>query len=493
MNSRLSIISTLTLTASIAGTLSAESANDRKQNQKNIVVILVDDLGRNDLACYGSTFYETPNLDKFASESMLFTNGYAAHPVCSPTRAAIMTGKNPCRKEINITDWIKGERRKREKLKGPEMNYNLPLEEVTIAEALKKAGYATWFLGKWHLGETEKHWPKAQGFDVNIGGYSKGSPRGGYYSPYKNPKLKDGPKGEYLTDRLTNEAINLLEKRNKNKPFFLFLSFYTVHAPIQACKRHLAKFEEKQKKLPLLDKKFIPEKRGKTRPRQDNPQYASMIYAMDENVGRLLKALKKDNLYNDTVIFFTGDNGSLTTKEKRPGPSCVLPMRGGKGWTYEGGIRVPFIVRDPDAAKRGVRCSVPVVNTDFYATILDYCGLPQKKEQHKDSVDLKALIEGKTDSLSRTEPMVWHYPHYHGSGWVPGSAILEGHWKLIQSYHDETIELYNLENDIGEKKNLAEKFPEKTAMLMKKMHNYLKKVGASMPEKNPNYNLKQKK
>jgi arylsulfatase A-like enzyme len=493
MKNKKSLISTLVFSAPLLTAFSAETTTTAPKNRKNIVVILVDDLGRNDLGCYGSTFYETPNIDKLAKESMLFTNGYAAHPVCSPTRAAIMTGKNPCRKEVNITDWIRGNRPKEEKLIGPEMNFDLPLSEETIAEALKSAGYATWFIGKWHLGETEKFWPKAQGFDVNIGGYSKGSPRGGYYSPYKNPKLKDGPKGEYLTDRLTNEAINLLEKRDKSRPFFLFLSFYTVHAPIQACKRYLKKFQEKAAKLPEIEKNFITEKGAKTRIRQDNPKYASMIYAMDENVGRLLDVLKKEGLNSNTVLFFTGDNGSLTTLRRHPGPSCLSPMRAGKGWAYEGGIRVPFIVRDPDLQAQNTVCNVPVVNTDFYATILDYCGLPQKPEQHKDSIDLKPLIEGKTTSVMRKTPLVWHYPHYHGSGWTPGSAIREGKWKLVESYQDGSVELYDLQNDLGEHKDLAKKYPEKTSMLLKKMHDYLDKVGASMPKKNPNYKNKTKK
>ena len=490
MKNKRSFISTLVVSFPLLTSISAEKSLPNPENPKNIVVILVDDLGRNDLGCYGSTFYETPNIDKLAKESILFTNGYAAHPVCSPTRAAIMTGKNPCRKEINITDWIRGDRRKKEKLMGPKINYNLPLSEVTIAEALKDAGYITWFIGKWHLGETEKFWPEAQGFNVNIGGYSKGSPRGGYYSPYKNPKLKDGPKGEYLTDRLTNEAVNLIKERDKNRPFFLFLSFYTVHTPIQACRRYLKKFQDKAAKLPVIEKNFINEKGAKTRVRQDNPEYASMIYAMDENVGRLLDALEKEGLDKNTVIFFTGDNGSLTTLRRQPGPSCLLPMRAGKGWAYEGGIRVPFIVRDPDLHTKGTVCSVPVVNTDFYATILDYCGLPQKPEQHKDSIDLKPLIEGKVTSVIRKNPMVWHYPHYHGSGWTPGSAIREGRWKLIESYQDGNVELYDLQNDLGEHHDLSKKLPEKSSQLLQKMHDYLEGVGAAMPKKNPRYKYK---
>lgn len=455
--------------------------------KKNIVVILVDDLGANDLVCYGSTFHDTPNIDELAAEGMLFTQGYAAHPVCSPTRAAMMTGKNPCRKEVNITDWIPGHRVKTNKLLGPAISQDLPLKEVTIAETLKANGYSTWFVGKWHLGKKETHWPKAQGFDVNIGGWTTGSPAGGYYAPYKNPVLKQGPDGEYLPDRLTNEAIQLVETRDKDKPFFLYLSFYTVHTPIQACKRHLAKYEEKLKSLPeQTGGTTIKDRHGISRLRQDNPAYASMIYAMDENVGRLMKALKDNGVDKDTVILFTGDNGSLTTKPGTPGPTSVRPLRAGKGWTYEGGIRVPFIIRDLDSEHRGQKSDFPVVNTDFYATIMDYCALEEKPELHKDSLNLKALVDGE-ESIERSEPLVWHYPHYHGSGFPPGTAIREGDWKLLESYHDGTVELYNINSDVGESENLANQFPEKVAQLRQKMQEYLVKVGAAMPVENPNY------
>ncbi|MBF0199519.1 MAG: sulfatase-like hydrolase/transferase, partial [Planctomycetes bacterium] len=242
----------------------------------NVVVILVDDLGMKDIACYGSTLHDTPNIDKLAQHSVRFTNGYSAHPVCSPTRAAIMTGKNPCRKEISITDWIPGVRPKNRKLTGPAIKQELPLKEITIAEELKNAGYATWFLGKWHLGETEKHWPKAQGFDVNIGGWAVGSPKGGYYAPFKNPCLPKVPEGTYLPDYLTSEAIKLVKERDEKKPFLLYLSFYTVHTPIQACKRHLAKYEQKVAKLPTLEKDVVQERYGISKIRQDNASYASM-------------------------------------------------------------------------------------------------------------------------------------------------------------------------------------------------------------------------
>ncbi len=310
----------------------------------NFVFILVDDLGWADVGCNGSTFYETPNIDALANSGMRFTDAYAACPVCSPTRAAIMTGKYPPR--VDITDWIPGQNPKYRKLKTPEDRANLALEEVTIAEALKEAGYATFFAGKWHLGG-EGFFPEDQGFDINLGGHHRGSPPGGYYSPYMNPKLKDGPQGEYLTDRLTDESIKFMEA-NKDKPFLLYLSLYTVHTPIQACRRHLEKFQMKAKDLPHADRAdFVKERDGWTKQVQDNPAYASMVYAMDENVGRLMKKLDELKLTDNTVVIFTSDNGGLATLSAKRAPTAEAPLRAGKGWCYEGGIRVPLIVRAP--------------------------------------------------------------------------------------------------------------------------------------------------
>jgi len=452
----------------------------------NVVVILVDDLGWNDLSCYGSEFYETPNIDAMAKGGIRFTDGYASHPVCSPTRAAIMTGKNPCREAINITDWIPGEQRQKEKLLPPTLNNNLPQSETTIAETLQNAGYATWHLGKWHLGETAASWPKAHGFDVNVGGYHRGQPDA-YYTPYGNPNLEDGPAGEYLTDRLTSEAIHLLETRDAEKPFFMYLPFYTVHTPIQACQRHLPRFKEKRAAMGMTDKTPVKkEGRGTTRMRQDNAAYASMVYAMDENVGRLLDALKSTGVDENTMVILLGDNGGLSTLEWGSGPTCLLPLRAGKGWGYEGGTRVPFIIDDPQV-ESGSICSEPIVATDIYATVLDRCGLSFRPKQATDSVSLLPLLKNPDGKLKRSQPLVWHYPHYHGSGWVPGSAIREGDWKLVEFYEDGIVELYNLKDDIGEQNDLAEKYPEKATALKKKLDAYLKSSGAAMPVPNPNF------
>jgi arylsulfatase A-like enzyme len=481
--------STLTCLALFSALLlSFNSVSAKSDRSPNVVVVLVDDLGAMDIAAYGSSFYETPNIDALAERGVLFTAGYAGHPVCSPTRAAIMTGKNPARSEVNITDWIPGVMPKNRKLLGPAINNDLPLQEVTIAEALKEEGYATWFLGKWHLGETEEFWPEFQGFDVNIGGYSSGGPRGGYYAPWKNPRLPEVPEGTYLPDYLTDEAIRLIEARDEGKPFLLYLSFYTVHTPIQASKRHLKQYEQKLQTLPPQEgETYVQRKYERSRARQDNPAYASMVHAMDENVGRLLEALEAEGIDDNTLILFTGDNGGLTGGTTRVGPTSALPLRAGKGYTYEGGIRVPYILRAPCGVGAGSVLSEPVIVTDIFATILDFCDLPLQPELHTDSVSLKPLVASAVDSLERKSPLVWHYPQYHGTGFAPGSAIRVGDWKLVESYEYETIELYNLKDDPSELNDLAAARPEIAADLQQQMHAYFAEVGASMPVANPNY------
>ena len=304
------------------------NVNQDFENKKNVVFILVDELGWNDLACYGSTFYETPNIDRLAAQGHVFTNAYTPNPVCSPTRAAILTGRYPSR--IGITDWIPGSDPKNMPLLGPEDLHELPLEEVTIAETLKEEGYKTFYAGKWHLGD-KNFLPENQGFDINKGGHHKGSPPGGYYSPYNNPKLTDGEEGEYLTDRLTNESISFMES-NKDNPFLLYLSFYTVHTPIEACKRYLEKFQAKQRLLQDSIAILEPEGSGQTLLNQYNPEYASMIYALDDNVGRLLDKLETLELMDDTLVIFTSDNGGLSTlMNNRTAPTSVRPLRAGKG------------------------------------------------------------------------------------------------------------------------------------------------------------------
>jgi len=355
-------------------------------------------------------------------------------------------------------------------------------------EALKKVGYRTFFAGKWHLGGPG-FYPEEQGFDINKGGHEKGSPPGGYYSPYKNPKLESGPEGEYLPDRLADESIRFMEDLSRDDggvPFLLFLSFYTVHTPIQASKRHVEHYEEKAEGLPEVDEPaHIAERAGVTKQRQDNPAYASMVHAMDENVGRVLDAVDRLGMTDDTVIVFMSDNGGLSTLGRPSAPTANLPLRAGKGWCYEGGIREPMIIRAPGVAEPGSTCSVPVTSTDFYPTMLELSGLAPRPAQHADGLSLVPLL---TDSgaLDR-QAIFWHYPHYHGSTWTPGAAVRAGDWKLIEFYEEDKAELYNLRDDIGERDELSDRHPAKKAELLAMLHDWQKSVGAKMPTPNPDH------
>lgn len=457
---------------------------DKETKRQNFVFILVDDLGWTDLGYAGSSFYETPNIDALSKASIQFTNAYASASICSPSRASIMTGKHPAR--VNITDWLPGDDPKSEKLVGPADLNELPLKEVTIAEVLKQNGYTTFFAGKWHLGD-KGFLPQDQGFDKNIGGGHMGQPPGGYYSPYENKYLPDGPDGEYLTDRLTNESIKFIDTINDN-PFFLFLTYYTVHTPIQANKRHIDKFKQKLKtldNLALLEKK---EGKAMTNLAQRNPEYASMLYALDENIGKLIAKLKEEGLYKNTTIIFTSDNGGLTTLA--PGydfeaPTSVLPLRGGKGWLYEGGIRVPLLIKPANYNEQDKVVTEPVIGHDFFPTILYQAKIEIEKNLEIDGVDLTPLINGVKD-FDREE-LYWHYPHYHGSGWTPGAAIRQGDWKLIEFYETGNVELYNLSEDISEKNNLTLEHPEKVDMLKERLHELQKSMNANKAIVNPKY------
>ncbi len=449
----------------------------------NVVFLLVDDLGWSDLGCYGSTFYDTPNLDQLATQSVRFTNAYAACPVCSPTRAAIMTGRHPVR--VGITDWIPGlsnEWVDDPLLITPQDIHNLPLEEVTLAEVFKENGYSTFFTGKWHLGETEEYWPLSQGFDENKGGNYKGSPTfpdgDRYYSPYGNPTLSDGPVGEYLTDRLTNESIGFIEASGKD-PFLLYLSFYTVHTPIQGCDAYDDLYMKKSLALPDSGRMVHrQEHEGVTRMNQSDYKYTAMVRSMDTNVGRIIDKLKETGNYENTIIIFTSDNGGLSTS-RNGGPTSVLPLRAGKGWCYEGGIRVPLLVRYPGIQDQGSTCAQPATSMDYFPTLLELAGLDSEPELHVDGRSLVSVLEDP--EMVEERILVWHYPHYHGSNWRPGSAIRENQWKLIEFYENQSVELYDLASDPGEQHNLAQKLPERAESLREKMHQQLQGMGASYP------------
>ena len=457
--------------------------------QTNFLFFLVDDMGWADIGVNGSKFHETPHIDRLAATGMRFTQGYAACPVCSPTRASIMTGRHPVR--VDITDWIPGQsNRATNKLLHPQDRNNLAHDEVTIAEQLKKHGYQTFFAGKWHLG-SEGHWPEDQGFDINIGGHHRGSPPGGYYAPWTNPALKSKKKGEYLTERLTEESVKFLEKRDVNKPFLLYLSYYNIHTPIQPYKKRIDHYTAKAAKIFKGKTPTQKEHEGTTRMRQDNAALASMVAAVDDSVGTLLGKLKELKLDENTVVIFFSDNGGLSTRGgKRFGPGCNLPLRASKGWLYEGGVREPTIIRAPGVTKPGSVSHKPMVSMDFFPTMLELAGLPAQTKLHADGQSLVSQLKGN-DSGSRT--LYWHYPHYHGSSWKPGAAIRDGDWKLIEFYHHEKIELYNLAEDIGEQKNLAASHPQKAVELRAKLVAWQKQLKAKMPLPNPAYQAPTKK
>ncbi|MDR1960246.1 MAG: sulfatase [Planctomycetaceae bacterium] len=440
----------------------------------NIVFFLVDDLGYMDIGAYNpNTFYETPNVNRLAEEGIRFTNGYTACCVCSPTRFSIMTGKYPARNDC--TNWFGAA--DSGKFLGAAYNDRMALEEVTLAEAFKEAGYKTAYVGKWHLGPAEEFWPEKQGFDVNIAGCQKGNPGpGGYFSPYNNPRLADGPKGEYLTDRLTEEAVRQIEAM-KESPFLLYFAFYQVHTPLLAPEPLIEKYREKAKRLNLPvdgDEVYLEEderqangKPQQIRKVQSHPVYAAMVESMDTAVGRVLETLEKEHLLENTVICFVSDNGGLARN-----PTSNLPLRAGKTWLYEGGHRVPFIIRLPNG-KSGVS-DVPVITNDFYPTLLELAGLPLKPQQHLDGVSLQPLLNGKT-SLDR-EALYWHYPHY---GVFPAGAVRKGDWKFIRRYEDGRVQLYNLKDDPYEQHDLAEEKPEFAARLAKQHDQWLQSVNAN--------------
>lgn len=448
------------------------------EEKPNIVFILADDLGWADLGCYGSTFYETPNIDRLAKQGMRFTDAYAAAPVCSPTRASILTGKYPAR--LRITDWLPGQKDKPEqRLRRLEMQRFLPPGEFTIAEALKSGGYKTAFFGKWHLGEEPEHRPEHHGFNLNLGGCGKGTPPS-YFSPYQLPNLPDGPEGEYLTDRLTSEAIRFIE-HNRGGPFLVYLSHYAVHNPLEAKPALLEKYKAKAAKPPAgKSPEFLDDSGRPVRQVQNNAAYAAMVESLDENVGRILDKLAELGIEKNTIIIFTSDNGGLSTAEGSP--TSNLPLRAGKGWPYEGGVREPLLIKWPGTTRPESICSKAVSSPDFFPTLLAMADLPPLPWQHLDGTSFAPELAGR-DSAER--PIFWHYPHYSNQGGSPFGAVRLGDFKLIELYEDKRVELYDLRSDLGEKHNLADKMPAKTATLRDLLHNWRKELKAQMPTDNP--------
>jgi arylsulfatase A len=453
----------------------------------NVVLVLVDDLGWTDLACFGSKYYETPHLDKLATQGMKFTNAYAACAVCSPTRAAVMTGRYPAR--TGITDWI------RARFQGGKIPANgknssgyvggrnqpvlcprnplwLESEEITVAEALKPAGYTSCHIGKWHLGP-DAWYPEKQGFDFNYGGCDYGQPPS-YFDPYKNGRLKQGiptlkprKKGEYLTDREGDEAVKFITD-HKDKPFFLYFANYAVHTPIQGRADLIAKY----KKKPTTNQK--------------NATYAAMVHSVDVAVGKITKVLDELKLADNTLVIFTSDNGGLL------GPTHNAPLRAGKGHPYEGGIRVPLIVRWPGVVKPGTLSREPVISVDYLPTIMEATGAKLPKDHEIDGMSLVAHLKADGKTKLDREAIFWHFPHYRGRI-GPYSIVRSGDWKLLRWWATDKAELYDLNSDLSEKTDLAASQPDRVKQLRGVLDAHLAKVGARLPKKNPAYASRTKK
>jgi arylsulfatase A-like enzyme len=474
--------------SSAASKKTAERAADPRPN---FVVFVADDLGATDLGCYGSTFYETPHLDQLARDGARFTAAYAACPVCSPSRASLLTGRWPQR--TGVTDYIGAPVPENWDRNTPLLPARyapqLALEEITLAEALKAAGYPTFFAGKWHLGG-EAFWPERQGFDFNFGGTDKGGPYGGkgYFSPYANKRLTDGPPGEHLPDRLASEAARFIAN-HREKPFLVYLPFYDVHTPLQARADLLKKYEDKRRRLGL-ETRWGREEPREIRLTQDLPVYAAMVEAMDQAVGKVLAALDEHGLRENTLVIFTSDNGGLATGEYSMSNGLATanaPLRAGKGWLYEGGVREPFIARWPAKIKAGATSDAPVSSPDLMPTLLAAAGASAPAPL--DGADLAPLFAGGKFTTERA--LFWHYPHYGNQGGAPGAAIRRGAWKLIEWFEDDRVELFDLARDPGETANLAASEPQRVEVLRAELHAWQKEVGAQFPTRNPRHDPSQ--
>jgi arylsulfatase A len=433
----------------------------------NIVFMLIDDMGGTDLGCYGSQYYETPHIDQLAKDGIKFTQAYSACTVCSPSRAAILTGKAPAR--LHLTDWITGQERPFARLSIPKWQMYLSVDEETIAERLQTKGYTTANIGKWHLGDSS-HRPQDHGFDVNIGGTEQGSPPS-YFSPYKIATLPDGPEGEFLPDRLTTEAIQFIQK-NKDRPFFLYFPHYAVHTPIMGKEEVIAKYRAKP-----------------GTPGHNNPVYAALVESVDDSVGRLRQTLKELNLSENTLFIFTSDNGGLSNQVNasgwKRGPTDNSPARLGKGGPYNGGVSIPLLMSWPAKIAPGSTTETPVISYDHLPTLLAATQTPLKAGQITDGESLLPLIT-QQGQLKR-DAIYWHYPHYHQGSSTPYSAIRDGNWKLLHFFEDDRLELYDLSRDPGEMDNLAPLQPELTQRLLKRLQDWRAEVSAQLPTSNPNY------
>lgn len=496
-------------------------AQEGRGRSPNVVFFLVDDLGWRDVGCYGSGFYETPNIDRLANDGVRFTQAYAACHVCSPTRASILTGKYPAR--LKITDWLPGRKDYRfQKLKNASILQQLPFEEVTLAETLKGHGYRTAIFGKWHLGE-EPSGALAHGFDLQVPRWNKGWPRTGYHAPFRMDGLSDSG-GDYLTDRLTDEALGFIES-NQDQPFFLYLSHFAVHDPIHGRPDLVEKYREKlamqsdvegsefilegnpddadpltREELDALirEKEFeeyriLPRRTVKIKQRQDNIEFAAMVESMDESLGRVRAKLDSLGLTENTIVIFFSDNGGMSAANfgnprRVVDPSNFdaaystsnLPLRGAKGWLYEGGIRVPMIVHWPGRGHEGTVVGEPVISSDFYPSILEMTGLEFMPQQHVDGVSFVPALQGKA---FRRGAIYWHFPHYSNHGaQSPGGAIRFGNYKLLDYFENGSVQLFDLKNDPGEQRDLSAKLPQKAGELLALLERWRDSVSANRME-----------
>lgn len=468
----------LTVTGLVTTMATGLQAETKTSSNKplNIVFLLVDDLGWTDFGCFGSDLYKTPNIDRLASRGLRFTNAYAACTVCSPTRAAAMTGMYPGR--LHVTDFITGGKFPLSKLRIPDWTQRLEHRHTSIAEVFQAAKYRTIHIGKWHLmprgtPEMNDYLPQRHGFDVNIGGNQWGAP-GSYFFPYASRRREigvlppGGKQGDYLTDRLTDEALKQLDQHHE-KPFFLYFPYYNVHTPLQGKADLVAHYKAQVR--PTM--------------KHQHAVYASMIHSVDESVGRIVKKLKSLKIADRTLIVLTGDNGGLDRGGK---PTDNAPLRAGKGSAYEGGVRVPLIVFWPGVTPAGQVSAEPVITCDFYPTFLEASGLPGNAAHNAkvDGVSLLPLLKDPQHQLKR-DALYWHYPHYHSGSATPHSAIRAGDWKLIEFFEDYHVELYNLKDDISETRDLAEEQPQRSQRLKAQLRQWRRDVGAQLPIPNPNY------
>ena len=475
--SKFNFVITATLIA-LAVLLYSPTQASEPASTPNVVVILVDDLGYMDVGVNNpDCFYETPNIDAFAKTGLRFTNGYAANPVCSPTRFSMLTGRYPTR--VAATNFFSGKRGGR--FRPAPLNDKMPLEEITLAQTLKSKGYATFFAGKWHLGPSEEYYPQNRGFDINQGGWKKGGPYTGkkYFAPYKNPQLKpEGPAGEHLPTRLANDTASFIKSNAEaDKPFFAYLSFYSVHNPMIGRKDLIEKYKPRSDAIEgeefSTDEQIFPniKKPREVRIVQKHPVYAAMVEAMDEAVGVVLKQIEDSGVADNTIVIFTSDNGGLSTSEGTP--TSNAPLRGGKGWVYEGGIREPWIIRYPGVTTAGATSEELICSIDVFPTVNAAAGV--ETDHVVDGVDLAPALRG--ESLDR-EALYWHYPHYSNQGGIPGGAIRIGDYKLFERYEDGRVHLYNLKDDIGEQNDLAQQQPERATEMRDKLHRWYKEVDA---------------